>query len=227
LPHLSQSVLNNAVWLVSLILQCALIVAVFVRNIARTLPCFTALLIFYPLRAALLFGLFGHLAPDTYAALYANLSLLDIALQTLVLIELTRRLLRELGGLTLARSALLLLAFAIACGATMLIVRTLPRTSPMPVDRVQTLLSLLMLAPFLWTVVSSRSVLLHPIALGFALQASVSLFSQSGHITAALHRDAAAYARWSYASAAGYVIVVCLWLLTLKLQPPTPEPACT
>jgi hypothetical protein len=59
---LSQLALNNIVWTLSLILQVSLVAAVFARKIPRSFPAFAALIIFYPVRAVLLYGLYGHLA---------------------------------------------------------------------------------------------------------------------------------------------------------------------
>ncbi|CAN5662921.1 hypothetical protein BH10ACI4_BH10ACI4_26530 [soil metagenome] len=218
--------LNNILWLISLLLQIILLAALFSRNIPRRLPAFTTLIAFYPLRAALLFTLYGHLAPATYGGLYTNLALLDLILQAVVAVELTLHLLREPATQTrskpLPRALALLPVVAAAAAATLLVVRQLPTTAPIPTDRAQTFLSFLYLGIFIWTTATTQSPLLRPITLGFALNASISLFSQTGHITAALHRDAQAYARWSYASAATYLIVVCLWYLTLKPQSPLP-----
>jgi len=217
-----QSAINNSLWTLSLILQIALVVALFARHIARRLPCFTALLTFYPLRAALLFALFGHLDPPDYATLYTTLSYIDLALQTIVAIEIAHHLIRELGGITLLRATLLCLLLALAAGATLVVLNQLPTHAPIHADRVQTFLSFVMLALFVWTIAASRSTILRPITLGLALYASVSLFAQTGRITAALPRDAQAYARWSYTSVATYLIVVCIWFLTLRLPPPNP-----
>jgi hypothetical protein len=215
-----QSAINNSLWTLSLILQIALVVSLFARHIARRVPCFTALLIFYPLRAALLFILFGHLTPADYATLYSTLSYIDLVLQAIVAIEIAHHLIRELGGITLLRATLLFLLLALCSGATALVLAKLPAHAPIPPDRVQTFLSFLMLALFVWTIATSRSTILRPITLGLALYASVSLFAQTGRIAAALHRDTEAYARWSYVSVATYLIVVCIWFLTLKLPPP-------
>lgn len=219
LPHLSQLVLNNALWTLSLVLQLTLVAAIVSRNIARRLPAFTALLTFYPLRAACLFLLYGHIAPDIYASLNASLSLLDLVLQAAVAVELTIRLIQELGGWTLPRALIALLALIASSIATTLVLAQLPAHTPLPVDRAQTFLYFLLLALFLWSVLTSHSNLLRPVALGLALYASISLAAQAGRTVAAIHRDASAYARWSYTSATGYLLVVALWLLTLKLQP--------
>ena len=215
-----QTAINNSLWTLSLILQIALVIAIFARHIARRVPCFTALLIFYPLRAALLFILFGHLTPANYATFYATLSYIDLVLQTIVAIEIAHHLIRELGGITLLRTTLLFLLPALASGATLFVLAQLPPHGPIPPDRFQIFLSFLMLALFVWTIATSRSTILRPITLGLGLYASTSLFAQTGRITAALHRDAASYARWSYISAATYLIVVCIWFLTLKLPRP-------
>jgi hypothetical protein len=223
-PAISQIARNNIVWTISLLLQILLVAALFTRKIPRRLPAFTALVAFYPLRAALLFALYGHLPPDRYASLYAALSTLDLLLQAAVAVEITIGLLRELGGWTLPRAGLILLLLVIAHACTTALLTQLPAHTPIPVDRPQTFLSFLMLTFFVWTTATSRSPLLRPVTLGLALYASVSLAAQTGRITAAIHRDAQAYARWSYTSAAGYLIVVALWLLTLELQPDlTPE----
>ena len=219
-----QIAINNSLWTLSLILQIALVIAIFARHIARRVPCFTALLIFYPLRALLLFILFDHLTPANYATFYATLSYIDLVLQSIVAIEIALHLIREQGGITPIRTTLLFLLLASAAGATLLVLAQLPAHAPIPPDRVQTFLSFLMLALFVWTIITSRSAILRPITLGLALYASVSLFAQTGRIIAALHRDAEAYARWSYISAATYLIVVCLWFLTLKPPPPNPTP---
>ena len=221
MPHLSQLVLNNTLWTLSLVLQITLVAAVFSRNIARKLPAFTALLTFYPLRAACLFLLYGHIAPDIYAALNANLSFFDLLLQAAVAVELTIRLIHERGGWTLPRAFTALLALAGSSIATTLVLAQLPTRLPVPVDRAQTFLYFLLLAIFLWTMLTSHSNLLRPVALGLGLYASISLAAQAGRTVAAIHRDAPAYARWSYISAMGYLLVVILWLLSLKLQPKT------
>jgi hypothetical protein len=215
-----QSAINNTLWTLSLILQIALVVALFARHIARRVPCFTALLTFYPLRAALLFALFSYLTPPNYASLYSTLSYIDLVLQAIVAIEIAHHLIRELGGITIPRATLVFLLLALCSGATALVLAQLPTHAPIPPDRAQTFLSFLMLALFVWTIAASRSTILRPITLGLALYASVSLFAQTGRITAALHRDADTYARWSYISVATYLIVVCIWFLTLKLPPP-------
>ncbi len=216
-----QSAINNTLWTLSLILQIALVVALFARHIARRVPCFTALLTFYPLRAALLFGLFSYLTPPNYATLYSTLSYIDLVLQAIVAIEIAHHLIRELGGINPPpRHPLIPPPRPLPPEQPPSSSPSSPPTPPSTADRVQTFLSFVMLALFVWTIVASRSTILRPITLGLALYASVSLFAQTGRITAALHRDPEAYARWSYISAATYLIVVCLWFLTLKLPPP-------
>ncbi len=234
MPSIPQSVLNNTLWTLSLVLQITLVAAIFSRNIARKLPAFTALITFYPLRAACLFALYGHLPPDFYASLNTSFSLLDLLLQAAVAIELTLALIRERGGWTLPRALLALLAVVASSTATTLAIAQLPPHIPLPIDRAQTFLYFLLLALFLWIVTTPASNIQHssqprpnqpglnllrPVALGLALYASISLAAQVGRTVAAIHRDAQAYARWSYTSAAGYLLVVALWLLTLKLQP--------
>jgi hypothetical protein len=83
---------NDVVWGVSLALQCGLLALVWVGGLARWLPCFTFLLAFYPVRAAVLFVLFGRVAPANYAAVYEALSLAGLLLQLLVGVEIGARL---------------------------------------------------------------------------------------------------------------------------------------
>ncbi len=97
--------INTIVWTFSLALQALLVVAVFGRRIARRLPCFTILILFYPLRSALLFAVIGHIPAGDYGALYSTLSLVDILLQIGFAVEIGFRLIRQPGKLTFAAAS--------------------------------------------------------------------------------------------------------------------------
>jgi hypothetical protein len=224
-PAPSQLALNNVVWTLSLILQLGLVAVVFARNIARRLPTFTALISFYPLRALLLFGLYGHLDHANYAGLYATLSTIDLLLQAAVVAEILMRVVRELGGWSVTRAGFVLTLLVFTSGCTAMILSRLPEHAPIPVDRGQIFASFFLLSVAVWALTASRVMLLRSVALGLALYSSTSLAAQVGRTVAAARRDPYAYGRWSYLSGAAYLMVVALWLLILRLQPPQPSNA--
>jgi hypothetical protein len=212
----SPQTINTIVWTFSLALQMLLVVAVFGRGLARRLPCFTILIVFYPLRSALLFALIGHIPPADYAALYSTLSLIDILLQIAFVLEIGFRLIRRLGKLTLRNCLFVFLPLSTAAVGASIILTLLPHHAPIPADRIQTFVSCLLIGLFLSTVLTTTSPLLRITTLGFALYSSVSLIAQAARLNAALHRNAAAYSAWSYATAAAYLLIVLLWFFALK-----------
>jgi hypothetical protein len=220
---LSQLALNNIVWTLSLILQVSLVAAVFARKIPRSFPAFAALIIFYPVRAVLLYGLYGHLATGTYESTYGALATLDLLLQATVMGEITLHVVRELGGWTIKRVGFIVLLLIVTAGCTTAIVTSLPQHAAQPVDRGQIFASVLMLTVSIWALIAARASLLRSIVLGLALYSSTGLAAQVARNVAVARRDRIAFERWSYVSAAAYLIVVVLWLLTLKLQV-VPEP---
>jgi hypothetical protein len=216
--HLTQSTINVVIWTAGLALQCALVVVVFRRGIARCFPAFTVLITFYPLRAALLFALVARLEPGTYESLYNGLALLALFLQGAVDVEITLRLIRELGGWSLRRGLLLLGLVSAASVFTWLMLSRLPSHAPIPTDRTETLACFVMLSLFAWVLAVSHSKLLLRIVAGFALFAAIQLLSQVARAEAALQRNDRAYAGWSYALAGTYLIVVAMWLVALRSE---------
>jgi len=225
--HLTQSTINVVIWAAGLALQCALVVVVFRRGIARCLPAFTVLITFYPLRAALLFALVARLEPGTYESLYNALALLALLLQAAVDVEITLRLIRELGGWSLRRGLLLLGLLSIASLFTWFMLSRLPSHAPVPTDRTETLASFVMLSLFAWVLAVSRSKLLRRIVAGFGLFAAIQLLSQAARAEAALQRNDRAYAGWSYALAGTYLIVVAMWLVALRAEPEVSDPTAS
>jgi len=219
--QITQSTINVLIWGVGLALQCGLVVVVFGRGIARCFPAFTVLITFYPLRAALLFALVAHLESGTYESLYSALALLALLLQAAVDVEITLRLMRELGGWSLRRGFLLLGLLSIASVFTWLMLSRLPSRAPIPTDRTETLASFVMLSLFAWVLAVSHSKLLRRIVAGFALFAAIQLLSQAARAEAALQHNDRAYAGWSYTLAGTYLIVVAMWLVTLRAEPET------
>ena len=218
---MTHATLNNTLFTLGLLLQLALLITLFLRRIPRRHPLFTTLIAFYLFRALLLFTIFGHIPPDDYDALRANLSLTDILLQLAVAIELIVHLVRTDTHTTLRRFLAPLVAILIGYAATAIIISRLPTRTPIPIDRSQLFLSLLMLLLFLWAILTPASRLLRNITTGFALNAFLSLAAVAGHTLAATHRDARTYNRWSYVAAAAWLITVTLWLLTVKSSPQT------
>jgi uncharacterized protein (DUF2236 family) len=95
----------------------------------------------------------------------------------------------------------------------------LPSHAPIATDRAETLASFVMLSLFAWVLAVSHSKLLLRIVAGFALFAAIQLLSQAARAGAALQRNDRAYAGWSYALAGTYLIVVAMWLVTLRAEP--------
>lgn len=219
---------NTILWIFGLALQTLLVAAVFGRHIANRVPWFTTLILFYPLRSAALFLLAEHVAPATYASISSDLISVDLLLQFAVAFEIAVRALRypvtanRRTPVTVRRGLTLLLPILAATLSILLLLAVLPAHAPIPVDRVQLFLSLLLLALLPWTLATSRSPLLRRISLGLALYSSVSVLSLTAHLRAAIQQNAAAYAFWSYAATTAYLLVVLLWILTLR---PDPEPS--
>jgi hypothetical protein len=211
--HPSRSGINAAIWAVGLVLQCALVFSLFRKGIARRYLGFTLIAIFYPVRAALLFALSGHIDADNYESLYGALSFVEAPLQLFIAFELTRCLVRGAAGWTTRRALLALLVFGAACAMTGITVSAL--AASVPADHLQILMGALMLALFavLWK--SSRTFNPVGIAGGFALFSLVQLAALAGRTRATMFRDTPGYLVWSYVPGIGYLAIVTLWLAVL------------
>jgi hypothetical protein len=215
---LSRAMINRALWAVGLVLQCALVFAVFRRGIAGRFHGFTVLILFYPLRAALLFVLAGRIDSAAYNSLFDTLALIEIPLLVFVALELLMRLVRDAGGWTLRRAVLLLILFAAACGLTWAAHSIVAEKQL--ADRVQVLMNFVMLALFAGVWRGSRSRNLTWISAGFAVFAMVQLAALAGRAYAMSKQNAGAYAGWSYVPACGYLAVVIFWLVSLARESP-------
>jgi hypothetical protein len=205
--------INDALWGASLALQCGLLALVFVRGIARRLPCFTMLLGFYPVRSAVLFVLFGHVAPKDYAGLNEWLLLAGLLLQLVVAVEIGWKIFRMPGR----RWGFAAWAIPVAAWVgTMVLWAVLPSNSPVPPDRLQMFCSLSMVLLWVWAAVERAPRLVWRVAAGLAAYGAVDLMATAGKAAAAMHRDAGAFAGWSYASSGVYLAVVVFWLLMLR-----------
>ncbi len=216
----SRMAANQIIWEVGLLLQCALVFAAFRRSIARRFPAFTVLIVFYPVRAGLLFALARRMDSDSYHSLYNALTLLEFPLQALVAAELAGRLLGDSAERAWKRIwkriPALLAFFTVVCGLTWIALSVIAERQL--ADRVQVFMSILMLALFVVIWRSSRSSNLTCISAGFAAFAAMQLIALAGKAQAMMRHDADRYVGWSYVPALGYLAVVIFWLVSLQRE---------
>lgn len=222
----AQAALNAFVWLFSVALQLALFSVLFTRGLARRIPIFTALIGFYLARSILLYLIFGHIGLPAYRAIYDNLQIVDLILQAGVAIEIAIHLSNSQPNLTLRRGLTPLALLALAVIGTALATTMLPAHAPIPADRAQLFFSFLMVLLFVWSQ-TTPATLTRNVAAGFALYGVVNLTASFGRTYAVLHENFIAYAIWSYALAAIYLVVILYWLLTLKRTQLTPAAETT
>lgn len=216
---LSHAAINNSILAIGVLLQVGLVFVAFRRGIASRFPVFIALLIFYPLRACLLFALGGRIDPDNYDSLFNALGMAEILLQAAIAVELLLRLVRELGGWTARRVAVLLVLGGAACGLTWIVHSRVAEKEL--ADRVQVLAWFVMLALFAAIVKSSRWRNLKCIAAGFAGFSVIQLAALAGRNYAMMRHQSAAYVGWSYVPACGYLLVVLFWMVGLRRESST------
>lgn len=208
---------NTTIWTLAFVLQCALVYAVFRRGVARRFPVFVSLLVFYPLRAALLYGLSGHVRSGHAGGLYGGLSSLDVALQLLVAAEMALHLIRGMGGMTRLRALLCLLLPGIAVLCTWLALVLVH--GRIFTDRLQLFAWFVLLGMFGAVLKGAKSANLIRISAGFAAFSLMQFSALAGRTVAFAHRNAGEYIAWSYVPAAGYLAVVVFWLVTLRREP--------
>jgi hypothetical protein len=208
---------NITIWTFAFVLQCALAYAVFRRGIARRFPAFASLLVFHPFRAALLFGLSGHLRSGPASSLYGVLSFTDDVLQLMVALEMALHLVRGIGGWTRFRALVCLLLLGAASVFTWITLVSVPNR--MSSDRLQLFAWFAMLALFGAVLKGSRSPNLTRISAGLAAFSLVQFSALAGRTVAFLDRNAGQYAAWSYVPAVGYLAIVIFWLITLRKEP--------
>ena len=230
--------MNNWIWAIGLVLQCALLGALVKRSVARRFPFFTSLIGLYILRSVFLFTAFGHLSAAAYTLSNTTLSLTDVALQVLVAWELftgghdSLRLAAQTArrsGSLLYRLAVFFALVAISAVATWGISSMVPANPRSPIDRGVLFPCVLMLMVAAVTVFRSwgsyASARLRVLE-GFAVLAAAGIVSQIGRTLAALDREPRLYMRWSYTEAIAYLAVLLWWLGTVhddgRLSPSYP-----
>jgi len=214
--HPSRLTTNTTIWTFGFILQCVLVYVVFRRGIARRFPVFASLLVFYPVRAALLFGLSGHISSGGATLLYEVLSFADDALQLMVAVEVTLHLIRDMGGWTRFRALLCLLLLGAASVFTWITLVLVPNR--ISTDRLQLFAWFVLLALFGTVSKSSRSPNLMRISAGLSVFSLVQFSALAGRTIAFLSRNADQYAAWSYVPALSYLGIVIFWIITLRKE---------
>jgi hypothetical protein len=208
---------NTTIWSVALVLQCALVYVILRRGVARRFPLFGLLLIFYPVRAALLFGLTGHIESGAANTLNGVLSFIDIALQLMVAVELVVHLVRGMGGWTRFRAVLCVLLLGAASIVAWLTPALVPKR--LSVDPLQVFAWFVLLVLFGAVEKNSRySDLIH-ISAGMGVFSLLHFTALVGRTVAFLHRNGGAYVAWSYVPAIGYMVIVVFWIVTLRKEP--------
>ena len=213
----SRMMVNRAIWGIGLALQAALVYAVFGRGVARRFPAFTALIAFYPVRAASLFVLSSRIEQDDYDTTVHVLSMLELALQAWLIVEILQRLVGAAGGWTWRRGMALLVLLAIGFYLTTVTFHLLPMEQP--ADRVQIAVGFVMMELFgvALKAADSRNLVLIPA--GFAAFALLELVSLTGCAYATAHQNTGAYIAWSYLPGCGYLAVVAFWIAGLRGKP--------
>jgi hypothetical protein len=214
--HLSRLATNTTIWTFAFVLQCILVYVVFHRGVARRFPVFGSLLVFHPIRAALLFGFSGHIRSGLASLLYEVLSFADVALQLMVAVEVALHLIRGIGGWTRFRALLCLLPLGAASVFTWITLVLVPNR--ISTDRLQLFAWFALLALFGAVLKGSRSPNLTRISAGFSVFSLMQFSALAGRTVAFLHRNAGQYVAWSYVPAVGYLAIVIFWLITLRKE---------
>ena len=211
--HLSRLTTNTTIWTFGFVLQCILVYVVFRRGVARRFPAFGSLLVFHPIRAALLFGLYGHIRSGLASLFYEVLSFTDDALQLMVAVELTLHLIRGMGGWTRFRALLFLLLLGAASVFTWITLVLVPNR--ISTERLQLFAWFVLLVLFGAVLKGSRYPNLTRISAGFSVFSLMQFSALAGRTVAFHNRNAGQYAAWFYVPAVGYLAIVIFWLITL------------
>jgi hypothetical protein len=226
--HLLSLALTNQrlqafLWGLGIVLQLILFVALFIRKLARRVPCFTALIGFYLLRSALLYLIYGFIDASAYYQLTQISQSLEVFLLIAVAIELLLPLLRDESGWKQNRVLTCIALIAIATLCTWQVSRKTTIEGLFHADRVQVFFGGFMLLLWAWSYITPRTGPSLTILRGFALYGVITLASTFGHAHALRQQDKRGYIAWSYASAITYLFVVILWLVTFQQTKSTPQ----
>lgn len=209
--------INFAIWLFAILLQAVLATLVVMRGLPARYPAFTTLIVFYPIRAALLFALTRFAGADAVEVWSAILSWIAVLLEAWLLIELAAALFRD-ASRTRYSPILVWIAATLAC--TWITLDLVP--GRVELDRTQVFFWWAMLGWAAAGIVWSRASNLLRIGIGFAAFSLAQLITLAGRAHAWRARNSHAYIGWSYVPVGVYIAVVAWWLLFLRREPPAP-----
>lgn len=202
------------IWVLGLILQIILFIALFNRRIAPAYPLFTVFVGFYLIRSVFLYLSFDYVSRQTYGRLYNFLLLFDILIQLGLATELCAALIRSMDGWTTNRLLYVTGITLLAALGTWLAVSVMPHTS-IRLDRSQLFFSIIAISLLIASLHSSNG-LFRTIAQGWGIFGIVSFTADIGRVVAGAGNHPRTYAAWSYALATTYLIVVVFWLAMLR-----------
>lgn len=91
------SLLDRALWAVGSFSQAALLLVLLVKGRWRTFPIFTLWIGFITFKDTLLYYVYGHSSPGLYKIVYWSAAIFDLALQTALVFEIARVVLKPTG----------------------------------------------------------------------------------------------------------------------------------
>jgi hypothetical protein len=182
------------------------------------MPIFAVLIAFYMVRSLLLYGIFKHLDVSAYNHLKDVLSLVDLFLQVVLVIEITISTYRAVTSVQ--PDGRLRFAAPLAAGAFLAAILALsaPGTGREPFDRGILFITLLMFLLLTWMSIARISGPHRRVAEGFACYGIVAVLASIGRNYAILHRSSAGFLAASYAQTGFYLLITLYWILTIPLS---------
>jgi hypothetical protein len=202
------TIANWVLWSLGIALQAILVILLLRRGMVKRVPVFTALILFYLIRA----GLSARLSPGGYQELFSILSDIDSVLQFLVTIEVTIYILRNSAAghreHWLRSAAILVAGFAIAlCAAA-----ATPQRGRLPIDRGMVVITVIATLLAVWAAIARLHDFPRRIAEGFGIYGLIGILVTVAHNYAFLHRNGSLYVTASYVGTGIYVCVVGFWV---------------
>lgn len=216
--------IDALMWACGMLLQLALLIVLFRRDLARRIPMFAGLIGFYLFRSALLYLGFGLIDREAYHSIYEASQMLEILIELGLAASLALTIIHAgaAGGTQPERRMRGMVAAALLIGAlllTSLVAAAVPARAAVQPDRAQILFDLLMILLWGWSrILRSSPEPARTILSGFALYGAIGIAASLGRAHASLARSAGEYAGWSYAVSAAYLAVVIYWIISL-VQP--------
>ncbi len=202
---------SNALLAAGFGLQVVLMLLLYKLRRLREMWTFGALILFYAIRAAVLFELLHHVSRESYRELFSGLSWMDLGLQIMLAVELTL-----VASRTMKRSwlvvlpiftGMILLALAIAAGTAVV----LPTRSPVPADRGTIFTGVLFVELLAWLLSVEVRGWPRSVSMGMAVVGLAGTVTECAKSVTAAHRDSHAFVVWAYGNASMYVAVLAYW----------------